>query len=40
MTSSDENLGRIRRPGAEDRGWLSTGQVLDGRMIGTSGAAM
>jgi hypothetical protein len=29
--------GRIRRPGVEDRGWSSTGRVLSGRRIGTSG---
>jgi hypothetical protein len=30
MTGSDEDLGRSKRPGAEDRGWLSTYRVLDG----------
>jgi hypothetical protein len=30
MTGSDDDLGRSRRPGAEDRGWLSTGRVLGG----------
>jgi hypothetical protein len=34
MAGSNEDLGRSRRPGAKDRGWSSTGQVLDGRMIG------
>jgi hypothetical protein len=37
MAGSDENLGRSRRPGAEDWGWSSTGQVLGGRMIERSG---
>jgi hypothetical protein len=37
MTGSDEDHGRSRRPGAEDRGWLSTGRVLDGRGIRRSG---
>jgi hypothetical protein len=37
MVGSDENLGRSRRPGAEDRGWSSTGRVLGGRTIGRSG---
>jgi hypothetical protein len=34
MAGSNEDLGRSRRPGAKDRGWSSTGQVLDGRTIG------
>jgi hypothetical protein len=33
MVGSDEDRGRSRRLGAEDRGWSSTGQVLGGRMI-------
>jgi hypothetical protein len=33
MTGNDEDLGRSRRPNAEDRRWLNTGQVLGGRMI-------
>jgi hypothetical protein len=37
MADSDEDLGRSRRPGVEDRGWSSTGRVLDGRTIGRSG---
>jgi hypothetical protein len=37
MVDSDEDLGRSRRPGLEDRGWSSTGRVLDGRTIGRSG---
>jgi hypothetical protein len=40
MTASDEDLGRSRRPGAEDRGWSSTGQVLGGRTIRRSGDAV
>jgi hypothetical protein len=34
MVDNDEDCGRSRRPGAEGRGWLGTGQVLDGRTIG------
>jgi hypothetical protein len=37
MADSDEDLGRSRRPGVEDRGWSSTGRILDGRTIGRSG---
>jgi hypothetical protein len=40
MVGSNEDLGRSRRPGAEDRRWSSTGQVLDGRTIGRSGDTM
>jgi hypothetical protein len=40
MTGSDEDLGRSRRPGAEDRGWSSTGQVLGGRTIMKSSDTM
>jgi hypothetical protein len=40
MAGSDEDLGRSRRPSAEDRGWLSIGWVLDGRMIGRLGDAV
>jgi hypothetical protein len=40
MTDSDEDLGRSRRPGAEDRGWSSTSQVLGGQTIGRSGDAV
>jgi hypothetical protein len=36
MVGSDENLGRTRRPGAEDQGWSSIDQILDGRTIGRS----
>ena len=39
MAGSDEDRGRSRRPGAEDRGWSSTGRVLGGRAIGRSGDA-
>jgi hypothetical protein len=35
MVGNDEDIGRSRRPVAEDRGWLSTGRVLSGRTIGT-----
>jgi hypothetical protein len=28
MAGSDEDCGSSRKPGAEDRGWSSTGQVL------------
>jgi hypothetical protein len=37
MEGSNEDLGRSMRPGAEDRGWPSTGQVPNGRTIGRSG---
>jgi hypothetical protein len=37
---SDENHGRSMRPGAENHGWLSTGQVLGGRVIERSGDAI
>jgi hypothetical protein len=40
MVASDEDLGKSRRPGAEDQGWSSTGRVLSGRMIERSGDAM
>jgi hypothetical protein len=33
MAGSDDDLGRSKRPGTEDRGWSSTGRVLSGRMI-------
>jgi hypothetical protein len=39
MVDSDEDLGRSRRPGAEDQGWSSTDRVLSGRTIGRSGDA-
>jgi hypothetical protein len=37
MAGSDKDLGRSRRPGAEDRGWSSTDRILGGRTIGRSG---
>jgi hypothetical protein len=37
MAGSDEDHGRSRRPGVEDRGRSSTGQVLSGRTIERSG---
>jgi hypothetical protein len=37
MVGSDEDHARSRRPGAEDWGWSSTGQVLSGRAIERSG---
>jgi hypothetical protein len=37
MAGSDENHGRSRRPGADNRGWSSTGRVLSGRTIERSG---
>jgi hypothetical protein len=40
MADSDEDRGRSTRPGAEDRGWSSTGRVLGGRAIGRSGDAV
>jgi hypothetical protein len=37
MVGGDEDFGRSRRPGAEDRGWSRTGQVFSGQMIKRSG---
>jgi hypothetical protein len=37
MTGSAEDLGKSRRPSTKDQGWSSTGQVLGGRTIGSSG---
>jgi hypothetical protein len=37
IVGSDEDRGRSRRPGVEDRGWSSTGRVLGGRAIERSG---
>jgi hypothetical protein len=37
MAGSDKDLSRSRRPGAEDRRWSSTGQVLGGQTIRRSG---
>jgi hypothetical protein len=36
MTGSDEDHGRSSIPGAEDRRWSDTSQVLGGRTIGRS----
>jgi hypothetical protein len=36
----DKDLGRSRRPGAEDQRWSSTGRVLGGQTIGRSGDTM
>jgi hypothetical protein len=33
MVGSDESHDRSRRPGAEDRRWLSIGRILSGRTI-------
>jgi hypothetical protein len=40
MAGSDEEPGRSRRPGVEDRRWSSTGWILGGRTIGRSGDAV
>jgi hypothetical protein len=40
MVDSDEDLGRSRRPGAEDQGWSITGRVLNDWMIGRSDDAV
>jgi hypothetical protein len=40
MTDSDEDRGKSRRPGVEDRGWSSTGRVLSGQTIRRSGDAV
>jgi hypothetical protein len=40
MTGSEEDLGRSRKPGAEDQGWSNTHQVLDGQTIERSGDAV
>jgi hypothetical protein len=40
MVGSNEDRGRSRRPGAEDRGWSSTGRELGGRTIGKPGDAV
>jgi hypothetical protein len=37
MVGSDEDRGRSRRLGAEDRGWSSTSRVLGSWMIERSG---
>jgi hypothetical protein len=40
MAVSNEDRDRSRRPGAEDRGWSGTSQVLGGQMIWRSGDAV
>jgi hypothetical protein len=40
MAGNDEDRGRSRRLGAEDRGWSSTGWVLDAQMIERLGDAV
>jgi hypothetical protein len=40
MADNDEDRGRSRRPGAEDRGWSSIGRVLGYWTIGRSGDAV
>jgi hypothetical protein len=40
IAGSDEDLGRSRRPSAEDYGWSSIDRVLGGWMIMRSGDAM
>jgi hypothetical protein len=40
MEGSDEDHGRIRRPGAMDWGWSSIGRVLGGWTIKRSGDAV
>jgi hypothetical protein len=40
MTENDKNRGRSRRPGPEDRKWLSTGRVLDDQTIEISADVM
>jgi hypothetical protein len=37
MMDNNEDLGKSRRPGAEDRGWSSIGRVVGGRPIGNLG---
>jgi hypothetical protein len=37
MVSSDEDHGRSRRPGVDECGWSSTGQVLSDRTVERSG---
>jgi hypothetical protein len=36
IVNSDEDRNKSMRPGAEGRGWSSTGRVLGGRAIGRS----
>jgi hypothetical protein len=33
MADSDDNLDKSRRPGTEERRWLSTGRILGGQTI-------
>jgi hypothetical protein len=40
MAGSDEDGGKIRRLGVEDRGWSSTGWLLSGLTIERSGDAV
>jgi hypothetical protein len=40
MAGSNEDRGRSRRPGAEDRGWSGIGQILGDRTIERSGDAV
>jgi hypothetical protein len=40
MADSDEDHGRSRRSGAEDRGWSHIGRVLGARAIERSGDVM
>jgi hypothetical protein len=40
MTSSDEDRGRRRRLGAENRGWSNTGRALGDRTIKRSSDAV
>jgi hypothetical protein len=40
MAGSDEDCRNSRRPGVEDLGWSSTGQVLGVQTIGRSGDAV
>jgi hypothetical protein len=40
MVDSDEDHGRSRRPGAEDQGWSSIGQVLSDQTVERSTDAM
>jgi hypothetical protein len=40
MADSDEDSGRSRRPGVEDRGWSSIDRVFGDWMIGRSGDAL
>jgi hypothetical protein len=40
IAGNDEDLGRSRRPGAEDQRWSNTDRVHGSRMIGRSGDAV